>query len=378
MKAMTSKERVCAALKRQDFDYVPCSPFFNNLEDAQRIGHRWEFPWGPSQQEMISHCVNSLDIDPIVQLAVGQVVPDAEVSFRVWEENGVIRKVWETPAGQLRAEVRYDELWPYGLDIPLYSDYIGHYNEPWLKTSEDLECLRYVLARVVVSDAMAFSNRECRDLADRYQLATRADVGSGLTGAQQLCSAESLCMMTIEQPELVHGYLELEHQLNLQMIKVAADQGVDIIRRNGFYETCDFYSPQMLSTFLMTRLQAEIEQVHAYGKISGYTVHTGVEPMLDYLAGLDFDCIMHIDTAFRDIDMHRVKDKLEANKSFWVGPSNTFHMFASDPEVVRQNVRDMFEVFGRKGWLLTACPSIHSIMPWENTLAMIDEWKKLR
>lgn len=41
-------------------------------------------------------------------------------------------------------------------------------------------------------------------------------------------------------------------------------------------------------------------------------------------------------------------------------------------------VREVFDVFGPTGLLLTACPSAHSIMPWENTLAMIDEWRRLR
>ena len=378
MAKLTSRERVVLSLQGAEVDYIPCSPFFNNVTALQRVGHRWEFPWGPSPQEQVTYCVDNLGLDPVVHLAAGQVVPDAEVSFRVWEQNGMIHKVWDTPAGQLRSAVRYNEHWPFGLDIPLFSDFIGHYIEPWLQTAEDLACLRHVLARVELSDALAFSNREFRNLADRYQLPTLASVGSGLTGAQQLCGAEPLCLMSIEQPDLVHGYLELEHKLNLQMIEVAAEQGTDIIRRNGFYETCDLYSPQMLSMFLAARLKAEIEQVHAFGKLSGYTVHTGVEPMLDYLAGMDFDCIMHIDTAFQGINLHRVKDKMGSSKSFWIGPSNTFHMFASDSEVIRQNVRDMFEIFGHKGWLLTACPSAHPIMPWANTLAMVDEWKKLK
>ena len=53
-------------------------------------------------------------------------------------------------------------------------------------------------------------------------------------------------------------------------------------------------------------------------------------------------------------------------------------MWSADPNVVRQAVRTTFDAFGKRGLLITACPSVHSIMPWENTLAMVDEWKKLR
>jgi hypothetical protein len=41
-------------------------------------------------------------------------------------------------------------------------------------------------------------------------------------------------------------------------------------------------------------------------------------------------------------------------------------------------VRQSFEVFAPEGLILAPCVSSHSIMPWESTLAMIDEWKRLR
>jgi len=43
---MTSRERILAAMRRQSVDYVPCSPSFNALSDAQRRDKCWNFPWG--------------------------------------------------------------------------------------------------------------------------------------------------------------------------------------------------------------------------------------------------------------------------------------------------------------------------------------------
>jgi len=107
-------------------------------------------------------------------------------------------------------------------------------------------------------------------------------------------------------------------------------------------------------------------------------LYSGLAPMLDYLARLDFDCLSSLDIAFDNIDLAAVNAKLGDRKSFWTGPSNTFHMYADDPEVVRQAVRDVFAAFGTTGLIITACSSVHPMMPWENTLAMVDEWKKLR
>ena len=44
----------------------------------------------------------------------------------------------------------------------------------------------------------------------------------------------------------------------------------------------------------------------------------------------------------------------------------------------RQAVRQLFDLLGKRGFILTPSPSIHSIMPWQNLLAMIEEWKRLR
>ena len=381
MKAMTSRERVCAALKKQDVDYVPCSPFFNPLNSSLRVGYKWQWPFGPSVEERADYCVKNLEIDLLVPMFGGQTFPDESVSFKVWIEDSLIHKVYETPSGSLKATVKYDEKWPYGLDIPFYHDFIAHYTKPWLQTQQDLDCLKHILKPAWKKehlDQIRFFANEGKRLAQKYHLPTCSDVGMGLTGAQQLIGATEICLMTIENPDLLNGYLEIEHENNLKNIEIAVDMGADLIRRNGFYETCDFYSPDMLERFLGKRLRKETQTMNEAGVVSGYTVHTGVMPMLDYLSTLGFDCIMHLDTAFEGVDLKKIYEKLGAEHSFIIGPSNTYHMWADDPEVVRQIVRDVFNVFGKRGMSIAPAPSIHSIHPWQNTLAMIDEWQKLR
>ena len=108
-----------------------------------------------------------------------------------------------------------------------------------------------------------------------------------------------------------------------------------------------------------------------------YTIHTGVMPILDYLAGLTMDSLFGIDTAFKGVELREVRDKLAPSKSFFIGPSSTFHLW-NGPEPTRAAVREVFEVLGKTGLILSPCVSAHSIMPWESTLAMVDEWKSLR
>ena len=84
--------------------------------------------------------------------------------------------------------------------------------------------------------------------------------------------------------------------------------GADIIWRNGFYETADFYGPEMLERFLGDRLRREAQAARAGGMLVNYTVHTGVMPILDYLAGLPMDSLFGIDIAFEGVDLAAVQE----------------------------------------------------------------------
>lgn len=382
--SLSSRERVLAAMRREPVDYVPCVCGFNPLTPVQRRGRTWQFPWAPdaSTAEQIAYQVEELGLDQMVAVGVSLCRPAPGVTSKVWLEGDVLHKAYSTPAGELHAAVRYNDLWPHGQDIPFYSDFnIGHYVKPWLQTEADLAALEQVLRLSDAGDVLASARpgyASAKALADRYGLATVAGLhGSGLTGAQHLFGAKELCLLTVDQPELVEAYLEYDHQRNLRGIEVLGELGVDIVTRNGFYETVDFYSPPMLERFLGARLRREASLAREAGLLTSYTVHTGVMPILDYLAGLGMDSVFGIDYAFRGVDPAKVRDAFAGNTSLRIGPSSTFHLWKG-PEATRQAVREVFEIFGKTGLILSPCVSAHSIMPWASTLAMIDEWRELR
>ncbi len=88
-----------------------------------------------------------------------------------------------------------------------------------------------------------------------------------------------------------------------------------------------------------------------------------------------YDSFFGIDIAFKDIDLKAVKQSLK--QTLWIGPSSTYHLWQG-PQATRRAVRALFSTFGKTGIILSPAVSAHSIMPWESTVAMIDEWKKLR
>ena len=380
---MSSRERLLAALRREEVDYVPCCAAFNPLAPVQRRGHNWNCPWQPDtpSAEQLAYQVEELGLDQIVRVGANLCSPAPGIESRVWQEGDILHKTYTTPAGDLHASVRCTDIWPHGRDISFYSDFnIGHFVEPWIQNESDLACLKHLQRLRDAKEALEEARPRfaaAGALADRYGLATIAHVGMGLTGAMQLFGAADLCMMALDNPELVDAYLEHEHRINLRTIEVVGELGADIVRRNGFYETADFYGPDMLGQFLGARLRREADAARAAGMLTSYTVHTGVMPILDYLAGLNMDSLFGIDIEFNDLDLPKLRDRLAPDKSFWIGPSSTFHIWEG-PDATRQAVRRVFEVFGRTGLILSPCVSSHSIMPWESTLAMVDEWRKLR
>lgn len=381
MDLMTSRERILAAMRRQPVDHVPCAPLMNLQPEDQRWGKRWQFPFGPSDRETLDYMVGELGVDQIVQAGIGYY-PEAGVTSRVWMDGDVIHKTWATPSGELHAAVRYDEHWLPGLDVPFFHDYNpSHFVEPWIKTREDVACLRHILQPPREADVLTqlrFQFDERRRLADRYEVALCVQVGLGLTGAVNMFGPAEASLATVADPELVEAYLDVDHQYNLGAMELALDLGADIIRRNGFYETCDLFSPDTLSRFLGERLRREAALTHSAGRLLGYTILSGYAPVADWLATLGIDSLFCPDIFLRDGDGPALVEALGKNTSFWTGPSDTIHMPYERPEEVRQAVRRVFEVFGETGLLITPCSSAKAVFPWENVLAMIDEWKKLR
>lgn len=376
---MTSRERMLCALRRQDVDYVPCCPFFSESQRGPR------FTW-TGYADSLGRVVNDLGLDTYVTFDVGASVhPDVE--SRVWRERPfgerfpVLHKEIGTPAGPLTAAVRITEDWPHGDDIPLNSDWnVSRFVKPWLETEQDVESYRYV--QMPPSDEEIARARACyasqKQTADEHGVITLATCGSGLTAALQLFGAQQAVAASMDSPQLIGRFLGIEHEATLGRAAVLAELGVDVIRRNGFYETTDFWSPKQIELLLAPLLREEIEVMRSGGSAVLYTVCTGIMPILDLLADLEFDAYDGIEPALGGQDMSVVARKLCERHAIWGGVSGPIHIGEGTPEIARQAVRDAFGAFGPRGLVLCAVPSIRAHWRRENVEAMFDEWRSLR
>ena len=392
---MSPKERILAALTGKEVDYTPCAPVFwagpdfwkpvqevnfdvdpelNHINDPIDDEYKWS-----GLEEQIHVMRDVLGVDPVLHAGVSFSDRSKNVEEKKWVErtgsHDILHKAFDTPAGVLSASVSLEH-WPHGDDIPFFTDWMASFTKYWVESLEDVEKLKHVLLppdeETIKRDMEA--NKAVFLLAEKVQLPVCSYIGKGLTGLLQLMGTENVCLASIEQPEILASYLEYEHFLNTKRMEIAMDFGVDFLGRNGFYESCDFYSPTQLEAFLRKHLQEEVDLAHAAGKPIYYTLCTGIMPMLDYVNRLHFDCIFGIDPALDQNDLRKINESLPG-KTLWTGLSAPIHIGSNREENVREAVQSAMKNVDRL--ILAACPSIRNYWKFEHTLAMIDEWKKL-
>ena len=374
---MTPKERILAAMRRQDVDYAPCMPIWWAWASPAADGYRWT-----NLEERLGVLIDRLGIDTYLDFGI-PLSRHPDVKQTIWEEAvqgeryPLLHKVIETPAGQLTATIRKTDDWPHGQDIPLMSDFVvSRLVKPWIEDEQDLDCLEYVWQPP--DDYSADQIEQLRKLADKWQIPIRSTVGHGLTASLSLFGAENASMVSIERPELLERLADIEHRATIRRIHLAARAGVDFVTRDGFYETTDFWSPSQIERFLAGRLRKEIETAHQAGLLITYTVCTGIMPILPHLKSLAFNCLAGIEPVLGDQDMAIVARELGPHKCIWGGLSAPMHIGMGSPETVREAVRSFYTDFGKRGTILAPMPSIRQSWPWENVTAMADEWRKLR
>jgi len=372
---MTSKQRILAALRCQEVDRVPCAPWFfmGRYPGAE--------PW-PSSRARLEFVTGRLGLDACAGAYLpGSMTPGVEAEFHTSDDGQVLHKVFHTPDGDLAAAIRLHEKLPVTDDIELFSDFNGPlYVKPWIETARDVECFRHVYAPPTDETLAACRPgfEAAKALADEFALPVVTPVGHGLTGLVSMMGGEAAVLASMDDPAMVDRYMQIDHEVNLAGIDAVMDLGADVIERNGFYETCEFWSPRQVEQLVMGRLDAEARRTHAAGGLMVYTACTGIVPLLDLYLDSEIDCIQKYETQLTGQYLGPIAAKLAGRKALWGGISDCEDLGRSTPAQTREAVRDLFDTVGRRGLIVAASPSIKPERPVANVEAMFDEWRKLR
>ncbi|MCK5758264.1 MAG: hypothetical protein KAH14_04150 [Clostridiales bacterium] len=378
MNRMTSKERMLAVLTGEKPDYIPCSIYFNN--NLRIAGYDLGNP-----EERIK-CYIDLGTEPVIDVNLPGVQPYEQVKINVWTEEitgekyPVIFKEYITPEGTLRQGVYRTDDWPFGDDIPFPgNDHCASNNyEPLIKSPDDVAAFKYLWGKPKDNDIETFreSISGLINLADKYDVITRATVGQGLASLMFLMGAENFVLFAVDYPEAFKELAVFEHIMTLERMKIADRYGIDLFKRFGGYEQTNFFSPSIYKDIVVPLVRREVIEAQKIGTPMYYRVVTGMKPILSDIADIGFDCVEGFEPELSNCSNDDIRKVLGGKSVVWTGVSSPVCLNAKDDNLTREAVRDAMEVFEGTGFILGVTNSIRQHFNWDNTLALVDEWKK--
>ncbi len=387
--SLSSKERMLVTLAGGEADHVPCAfMIFGALKS--RCSSFAEFV--ERQVEMgLDAFVELPPRPPVVEndyynLHGLPVVYDPRVTIREWleEQAGeavpIMVKEYHTPAGVLRTEVRQTADWRWGNHVPLFDDYLVPRSKKYLVTGpEDLEPLRYLLAPLSGAEIAAFRAEAAPALAQaqRHGLLVAGGWGAAADVVAWMTGFENMIVLAAEQPAFMHALLGLVAEWNRRRLEVLLEAGIDLYLKRIFYESTDFWSPRLYREFLQPILRADAELAHQAGaKVAGMMT-TGTLPLVDALVEAGLDAIVGIDPPVTDL--RAIKLKAAGRIALWGGVNGYITVEEGTERDVRAAVREALEAMGPGGgFVLSPVENVRdtSLLTWDNTLALIDEWKR--
>lgn len=378
MEKMSSKERMLTVLKGDRPDYTPCSIYFNN---SLRIK---EYNLADTEERI--KCYLEMGTDPVIDISLPHVRNLDEVVTKTWTEeiNGekypVIFKEYITPEGTLRQGVYRTNDWPFGDDIPFPgNDHCASNNyEPLIKSPDDIAAFKYLWGKPTDKEIESFkkSNKNLFDISEKYQVLTRATVGQGLAALMFLMGAENFVLFAVDYPESFKELAEFEHSMTLFRMNTAKLYGVDLFKRFGGYEQTNFFSPAIYKNVVAPMAKKEVIESSSLGIPMYYRVVTGMKPLLKDIAEIGFDCVEGFEPELSNCSNKDIRMALEGKSVVWTGVSSPVCLNYKDDSLTRKAVREAMETFDGMGFILGVTNSIRQHFNWNNTLALIDEWKK--
>lgn len=378
MDRMSSRERMLAAFNREETDYTPCSIYFNS---ALRVsGYDLSNPEGKIQ------CYLDLGTEPVVDVPLPPVSLHKQVETRVWTEQidgenyPVIFKEFKTPEGTLRQGVYRTDDWPFGNDIPFPgNDHCASNNyEPLIKSPDDVAAFKYLWVAPSDAEVESFGSSisGLLDLSEKYDVITRSTVGQGLAALMFLMGAENFVFFAMDYPEAFKELAVFEHSMTLQRMRIADIYGIDLFKRFGGYEQTNFFSPAIYKSVVVPLAKREAMEARRLKKPMYYRVVTGMKPLLNDIADIGFDCVEGFEPELSNCSNLDIRKALSDKSVIWTGVSTPVCLGAGDDKKTRAAVRDAMEVFEGTDFILGITNSIRPHFNWNNTLALVDEWKK--
>jgi len=377
---MTSRERILAAFRGKEVDYIP---FIIEWNQQQKLHER--LSWKNERERLALH--QEKGWDSFINI-YASVTPTADVTvekrIETDGENRILCQIWKTPAGditeKLKLTVDWDESELRDHHLKFNSDFrTPRYMEFPFKTLKDLDALEYLfpLENPIDTEELIRTYSEKRKLADEFDYPLFVYFDAGMDWLMWLYPTDEFVIRTVEEPEFIAKLLDHINKAKHKRLELLLKLGVDGVTRRGWYESTDIWSPGIFRKFAKPVLEKEIEMTHAAGKTYTYLMVTGINPLLTDLADLKFDCLFGPEPALGGQDLKQIHDALPG-KSFWGGISGPEHFGADSPDKAEKAVEKIISIYGKTGLVLGMGATYRYYWPWENFEAAERTWRRLR
>jgi hypothetical protein len=312
---------------------------------------------------------------------------DPQVRIEEWVESRpqiddpVLVKVYHTPAGPLRSEVRKTFDWHWGDHVPFLDDSLTSFSLKFMvEKIEDLPKLDYLLISPTPDDVRSFQrgSKTAIEFARTHDLLLVGGWGVGADMFAWIFGLQNMFYALYDSPEMIAQLIEKFAKWNRSRMDVVLKAGVDLYIKRAWHENCDFWTPTKYRQYLAPILKEEVDFAHQRGARFGYIVSSNCMPLLEIIAECGVDVLIGVDPL--QWDLAETKRILNGRVCLWGGVNGSLTMERGQPTEVRQEVKRAAQILAPGGgFILSPVDNVRDLTDQvrENVLTLIDEWKKL-
>ena len=211
-------------------------------------------------------------------------------------------------------------------------------------------------------------------LDDRYIVSPSA----GVTAITQLGDFETAMVLYALQPEVIHAAnrqkVARQNQLDAYWLRPQCD-ATNLSQDMGTTKG-PLISPDMFREMCMPYLKQRVDHVkQTFDQVVMHNCGNTI-PLMEMLIECGIDCYQSLQTS-ADMDVKRLKESFGDRLCFWGGMPLKV-LLTGTPDDVRCEVRTALERGGREGVIFGPSHSIAKGTPYDNFMAFLDEFVKLR
>jgi hypothetical protein len=383
---MSSKERLTATIRHEETDHVPLC--------FEGIGHQSVAFIDRRYPNVFDRVIFYLDmeIDSAVRISP-PLLSNSGFETREWKENDqdesypLLVKEYITPKGNLKQIVKKHE---YPSDsIRLFADHNvpeSRSKKYLIEKEEDLEKLEYILVPPDDNDFQWYRQRirEARRFCDEKQVLLAGYLQGIGDPLLWMSGIETVVMSPVLNPDFMKRYVDIVARWNKKLLEIQIDAGIDLIIRRGWYESADFWAPDLFHEFLFEPLKQEIEMAHQAGVYFTYVMNSEVEPMLDIFRELGFDVYSNIDPMTVGMDLADLKHEIGDCITLYGGVNNFLVIENGTVDQVRKAVIEAMDKLSPNGGFVLGVGDVLDYLftnpetTERNFYEMIKVWKAMR